>query len=317
MQFGPCGGVRPDGGCELGTGPCVFPEPVPWPGRATLSPPAAAPLVVTDVSASPFDADDLTAVAGILATSCDAVLVGEHQNRPDYPPTLLAQLLLGAGAHPWITLACRDRNRIVLEQELRGLAAVGADTVLCVTGDARGGDVRPEITQVFDLDGTRLAALAASLGLSAAVPETPTAPPVRLRAQRLVQKQHAGASIAVLNHTPRPDDVGAFMADARTAGLGIPVLAAVTVFTDATSAAVLRALPGLGLDEDVVARVLGSADPVEAGIAAAVEEAEHLLAVEGVVGVNVSGLASGQGSRVAAEIKAEVGRRVRQGRDDS
>jgi methylenetetrahydrofolate reductase (NADPH) len=76
-----------------------------------------------------------------------------------------------------MTLTCRDRNRIVLEQELTGLREVGVDAVLCVTGDARAYDVRPDVTQVFDLDGTRLAALAASVGVTAAVVETPTAPP--------------------------------------------------------------------------------------------------------------------------------------------
>ena len=54
---------------------------------------------------------------------CDAVLVGEHQNKPEFPPTLMGRLLLDAGVTPWITLSCRDRNRVVLEQELRGLRA--------------------------------------------------------------------------------------------------------------------------------------------------------------------------------------------------
>ena len=83
------------------------------------------------------------AVAATLAPSCDAVLVGEHQNRPDFPPALLASMLREAGARPWITLACRDRNRIVLEQELTGLRQLGVDAVLCVTGDARAYDVGP------------------------------------------------------------------------------------------------------------------------------------------------------------------------------
>jgi len=51
-------------------------------------------------------------------------------------------LLLESGVTPWITLSCRDRNRIVLEQELRGLAHVGVRTVLCVTGDGRGSPLR-------------------------------------------------------------------------------------------------------------------------------------------------------------------------------
>ena len=32
MVMGPCGGVRPDGRCEVIDEPCVFPEPVVWPG---------------------------------------------------------------------------------------------------------------------------------------------------------------------------------------------------------------------------------------------------------------------------------------------
>jgi hypothetical protein len=61
----------------------------------------------------------------------------------------------------------------------------------------------------------------------------------------------------------------------------------------------------------VVEEVINAADPVEAGIRAAVAEARALLAIDGVHGVNISGLASGAGTRIGAEIKAEVGARIR------
>lgn len=311
MHFGPCGGVRPDGQCEMRPGPCAFDDAVPWSGPVTHPAVTPAPLILTDFSCTPFDSTDAAATAAILAPSCDAVLVGEHQNRPDFPPTLMGRLLLDSGLTPWITLSCRDRNRVVLEQELRGLEHVGVDTVLCVTGDGRGYDVRPDVTQTFDLDGPRLVALAASLGMVAAVPETPTAPPVHARPVRLAQKQRAGASLAVLNHVTSPLAVAQFVAAARSAGMTIPVIAAVAVFTDVVSAAVLQGLPGLELDQRVVDDVVHSVDPVEAGIEAAVNEARALLAIEGVEGVNVSGLASGAGTRVGAHIKAEVGARIR------
>jgi methylenetetrahydrofolate reductase (NADPH) len=313
MVFGPCGGVRPNGQCEMHSGACVFVDVVPWSGLQRAVAPVPAPLVLSDFSCNPFDPTDLAATAALLGSSCDAVLVGEHQNRPDFPPTLMGRLLLDSGMSPWITLSCRDRNRIVLEQELRGLKLVGVQTVFCVTGDGRGYDVRPDVTQTFDLDGPRLVALAAEHEMIAAVPETPTAPPIQARPVRLIQKQRAGASLAVLNHVPTSAAVGKYMEAARSGGLTIPVLAAVAVFTDIVSAAILQGLPGLELDQRVVESVLNAADPVEAGIEAAVAEAHALLSIEGVEGVNLSGLGSGAGTRIGAQIKAEVGARIRAG----
>jgi methylenetetrahydrofolate reductase (NADPH) len=312
MVMGPCGGVRADGGCEVQPHPCAFEAPVPWPEPVPPVPLRATPLILTDFSSEPYSVPMLTAVAAVLAPSCDAVLVGEHQDRPDFPPTLHASLLLQAGVRPWLTLACRDRNRIVLEQELTGLRHVGVDAVLCVTGDARAYDVRPDVTQVFDLDGTRLTALAASTGLSAAVPETITAPPRHLRARRLAHKQRAGAAVAVLNHAAVPS-VAEFMTAAAQAGVTIPVIASVALYTDARSADVLSALPGLELDPVAVRRVLADPDPVAAGLATATREARSLLRVPGVVGVNISGMASDRGYLYAAELKAELARRIRAG----
>jgi 5,10-methylenetetrahydrofolate reductase len=311
MVLGPCGGVRADGGCEVVPGPCVFPEPAAWTAPPVPAvAPRQVPLILADYTADPYSVPMLTTVAGTLAADCDAVLVGEHQNRPDFPPVLLASLLQAAGARPWITLACRDRNRIVLEQELNGLRQVNVDAVLCVTGDARGYDVRPDVTQVFDLDGPRLAALAAATGLTAVVPETPAAPPRDLRPARLAVKQRAGAAVAVLNHASL-GTVTAFMAAAAGAGVTIPVIAGVAVFTDEPSAAVLSGLPGLELDPAAVRAVLAAADPVEAGIAAAAAEAAALLALPGVAGVNLSGLGSARGYQYAATVKGELARRIR------
>jgi methylenetetrahydrofolate reductase (NADPH) len=178
MVFGPCGGVGPDGGCEVLPVPCVFDRLVRWPGPDLTTPvPTDVPTVLIDFSVPPFDRAAVELVAGILVSACDAVLVGEHQDRPDFPPAVMGGMLRAAGLRPWLTLACRDRNRIVLDQELRALADAGLAEVLCVTGDARAYDIRPDVTQVFDLDGTRLAALAASLGLTPVVAETPLAPP--------------------------------------------------------------------------------------------------------------------------------------------
>jgi methylenetetrahydrofolate reductase (NADPH) len=324
MVYGPCGGVRPDLSCELADRPCPFAARalVEWSGpvversgplsEASRSWPAAAPVVLTDLTVRPYDPASLRRVVRTLAPVSDGLLVGEHHNRPDYPPTLLAAEVQAAGGRPWITLTCRDRNRVVLEQELAGLAVVGVDGVLCVTGDARGQGVRPGVTQVFDLDGTRLAALAAATGLPVAVAEAPDAPPTGLRPARVATKQRAGAQVCLLNHVGSPARLARFVTDARAAGATLPFVAGVAVYTDETSARTLQRFPGLHLSDAAVEAVLGAPDPVAAGIEAAVAEARALLAVAGVAGVNLSGRGSGRGEDAGAEVKAAVAARLRE-----
>ena len=103
-----------------------------------------------------------------------------------------------------------------------------------------------------------------------------------------------------------------FVAAARAAGATLPFLAGVAVYTDEPSARVLQRFPGLHLDDEAVARVLRAPDPREAGIAAAVAEARALLAVPGVVGVNLSGAGSGRGVDDGAAVKAEVAALVKE-----
>src|SRR3954468_4924816 len=90
MAYGPCGGVRADLSCELGDRPCPFTTgpAVPWSRDPVRAAPVDVPLVLTDLTVRPYDPESVRRVVAILAPVSDGLLVGEHQNRPDLPPTL-------------------------------------------------------------------------------------------------------------------------------------------------------------------------------------------------------------------------------------
>ena len=110
MVYGPCGGVREPDRCEVDDRPCPFVDRplVTW--REAPPPPRAAPwpatdhdhpVIVTDLRVRPFDLASIASVTRALAADSDALLIGEHQNRPDFPPSFAAQAVTEAGGHPW------------------------------------------------------------------------------------------------------------------------------------------------------------------------------------------------------------------------
>lgn len=322
MVYGPCGGVRSDGRCEVDERRCPFVDRdvVRWSGPA----PSAAtrfaeaigglrrPAIVTDLRVRPFDRRSIEAVTATLSLAADAVLIGEHHVRADFPPTVMAGLVRAAGGRPWVTLTCRDRNRVVLESELAGLADGGFVGIHCVTGDSRARSVRDDATQVFDLDGTRLAALAAAAGLCPSVAATPVAPPLADRPRRLLEKERAGAQVCFVNHAGGSAGVARFVAAARRSGVTMPFVPCVAVITDVESLLVLERFPGLVIDPALRRSVLDAADGRAAGISAAVEEAMRMLAIEGVAGVNLSGSATAGPELESARIMADVAAAIRE-----
>ena len=69
-------------------------------------------------------------------------------------PTCVA--MKNAGLTPILQLTCRDRNRIALQSELLGAAALGIDNILCLTGDHTKMGDHPGAKPVFDLDSVSL-----------------------------------------------------------------------------------------------------------------------------------------------------------------
>ena len=68
-----------------------------------------------------------------------------------------------AGLTPILQLTCRDRNRIALQSELLGAAALGIENILCLTGDHTKMGDHPGAKPVFDLDSVSLLHAASQL----------------------------------------------------------------------------------------------------------------------------------------------------------
>ncbi len=74
-----------------------------------------------------------------------------------------AKILLDEGIEPIMQMTCRDRNRLAIQSDLLGAAALGIRNVLCLTGDHQTFGDQPEAKGVFDLDSIQLIAAVATM----------------------------------------------------------------------------------------------------------------------------------------------------------
>jgi methylenetetrahydrofolate reductase (NADPH) len=295
--------------------------------RAAL---AASRFAVTAELGPPRDASPagILSKAGLLRGWVDAVNVTDNQGAHVRMSSLAGSVLARqAGLEPVMQLTCRDRNRMALQSDLLGAAAVGVPNVLLLTGDhPRFGD-HPDALPVYDLDGVQLTWVARTLrdagvlmsgkplatrpGWLIGTVENPFAPPVGFRAHRLAKKVAAGAEFA---QTQYVFDVPAFehwMADVRR--LGVPercaVLAGVGPIRSLRALEYMRTqVPGIHIPDEVVRRLRSvPGDQVsKAGMSLCVETIGRIREVPGVAGVHVMAFGFEQGVAEIVE-RADVG----------
>ena len=108
--------------------------------------------------------DPLVEEAKEYLSDITAVNVTDNQSSVMRTSTLATCVALkNAGLTPIYQATCRDRNRIALQSDLLGAAAMGIENILCLTGDhTRMGD-HPGAKPVFDLDSVSLLHAASEL----------------------------------------------------------------------------------------------------------------------------------------------------------
>jgi methylenetetrahydrofolate reductase (NADPH) len=157
------------------------------------------------------DAQCIYERALVLASVCDAINATDASGANVHMSSVgVCALLTRAGYEPVMQVSCRDRNRIAIQGDLLGAAAMGVRNVLCLTGDGVQIGDQPEAKPVFDLDSTALLRTARimcthgqflsgrkidapSICFFLGAAANPFAPPYEFRAQHLAKKVDAGA----------------------------------------------------------------------------------------------------------------------------
>jgi methylenetetrahydrofolate reductase (NADPH) len=242
----------------------------------------------------------------ILKGTVDAVNVTDSTRSVVAMAAIPAALLVReAGVEPVVQITGRDRNRIALQADLLGAAALGLANFLFMSGDDPKHGNHPDAVHVKDLDGVGLVKMAVGMRddhrfLSGdeikQAPEyfigataSPFSKPMSADLERTVEKINSGADFL---QTQPVFDLATFsqwLAELRRVGGGrqASVIAGVLVLRSVEQAERVARVPGVALGPEVVDRLKKAPDAEQEGIAIAVEMAKSLRALPGVHGVHL------------------------------
>ena len=110
------------------------------------------------------DVETLIRQGEILRPAVDAVQLTDNPGAQVHMSSLAAAaLLLRQGIDPMVHITCRDRNRIALQSDLIGAAALGVTSVVLMRGDKIPQHMKPKVRNVFDTQPKELMAFIKNL----------------------------------------------------------------------------------------------------------------------------------------------------------
>ncbi|HJR21252.1 MAG TPA: methylenetetrahydrofolate reductase, partial [Dongiaceae bacterium] len=103
------------------------------------------------------DPRDVYERALVLSEVCDAINATDASGANCHMSSVgICSLLTRAGYAVIMQISCRDRNRIAIQGDVLGAAAMGVQNILCLTGDGVQAGDQPAAKPVFDFDSTSL-----------------------------------------------------------------------------------------------------------------------------------------------------------------
>ena len=215
-------------------------------------------------------------------------------------------LLTRVGYAPVMQISCRDKNRIAIQGDILGGAAMGVANMLCLSGDGVQAGDHPQAKPVFDLDCMSLLEIGRGLrddgrfqsGRKVTQPPrvffgaaaNPFALPLDWRAQRVAKKVAAGAQFLQTQYCYDVPRLRSFMTALDDAGVlnKVFVLVGVGPLRTAKAAEWMRThVPGVHIPDAVVKRMSGALKPADEGRRICVDIIQEIREIKGVAGVHV------------------------------
>lgn len=247
--------------------------------------------------------------AGILKRNIDAANVTDGQTAVVRMASWAACLIAKEeGLDPIVQMTCRDRNRIALQMDVLGIAALGMNNMLCLTGDHQKFGNHPMAKGVYDLDSIQFVKMVKDMRderkfqcgeemevgprLFIGAAANPFADPAEFRAVRLGKKVAAGADFIQTQLVYNVDKFAEWMKKVRDKGLHekVKILAGVGPIKSVGAARYMKTrVPGMDVPDGIVARLQGvtKEEVPREGIRLCVDIIEQVREIEGVSGIHV------------------------------
>lgn len=286
----------------------------------------AGKFAVTSELNPPDSADpaDVFEAARPLAEIADAINATDASGANCHMSSIgISSLLTRAGYATVYQISCRDRNRIAIQGDVLGAAAMGVSNVLCLTGDGVGAGDQPGAKPVFDFDSLSLLRTIRTMRdegvflsgrkitrpphLFLGAAENPCIPPYDWRPERLAKKVEAGAEFIQTNYIYDLPLFERFMARVRDLGLDkkVFILAGVGPLASARAARWMRSnVPGIHMPDALIERMEKAPDQGAEGKRICVEIIQQIKEIAGVSGVHVMAY---RREHLVSEIIAESG----------
>jgi methylenetetrahydrofolate reductase (NADPH) len=255
------------------------------------------------------DAEVVRRKGAFLKGYADCVNVTDNQTSVVRMSSFSACLVLKEmGFDPVMQMVCRDRNRIAMQSDILGAAALGINNLLCLSGDHQRFGDHPTAKNVYDIDSIQLIQTVRRMrdegkfisgeevkgkpSIFIGCAENPFADPFDIRALRLAKKAAAGAQFVQTQCIFNVEKFEKWMEMVRNLGVHekMYILAGITPMKSIGMARYMKtSVPGMDVPEEQIERLknVPKEKVAEEGIRIAVETIERVRAIKGVAGVHI------------------------------